>query len=106
MQLPSTVRRPAAAATPIMQAARSRAPVFLSLMAVSSSAVWMTFLSPTVSRYCPPHMPPSPAASARSAAAAAGAYCPSCRQGPGAESTVWKAAACRASPARVAMHSP
>ena len=90
-----------AAATPIPQAARSRAPVFRSLMAVSSASVWITFPSPMVSSYWPPHMPSGPAASARIRPARARASGPR-----GAESTVWNAAAWRASPARVATHSP
>ena len=92
MQLSSTSRRTMEAQTPIMQAARNRAPVFLSLMSVRSSAVRGCPL-PTVSQYCPPHMPSSPAASARIFAARATAIFPPCRQVPSAESTVRNAAA-------------
>ncbi len=87
MQLSSTSRRPMEAQTPIMQAARSSAPVFLLLMSVRSSAV-RGCPFPAVSQYCPPHMPSSPAASARIFAARATALLPPCRHSPSADNTV------------------
>ena len=87
MQLSSTSRRPMEAQIPIMHAARSRAPVFLLLMSVRSSAV-RGCPSPAVSQYCPPHMPVSPAASARIFAAMTTAAFPPCRHFPLADNTV------------------